>query len=246
MLYSRKAFTLIELLVVIAIIAILAAILFPVFAQAKESAKRTQCLSNTKQMGIATMMYAEDNDGMLFWNPWPGKQNPDWNLPIAQPEEGWYDLLDPYVKSEQLWTCPSNSNPYYAGNYDIDPENEKLGYGLNELLFGYKPLNESVLDAPADITMMADGTSIWATFVGMMVQDSDGQYRRYWLLSDNKVWPYGQPRHMKGINGIFADGHSKFSGTPSVSPQYDALYYGYYHNFKISNKGDWSPADPIR
>src|SRR5579871_6893304 len=94
------AFTLIELLVVIAIIAILAAILFPVFAQAKEAAKKTSCLSNTKQMGLAVTMYAGDNDDNYFWQPWPGGQNPDWYLPIQQPSVGWYDLLQPYIKSQ--------------------------------------------------------------------------------------------------------------------------------------------------
>src|ERR1700676_4164590 len=77
---SRNGFTLIELLVVIAIIAILAAILFPVFARARESAKKTSCLSNTKQIGLAAMMYLNDYDDTYWWNPWPGGQNPDFYL----------------------------------------------------------------------------------------------------------------------------------------------------------------------
>ena len=243
--HNRKpnAFTLIELLVVIAIIAILAAILFPVFAQAKEAAKKTSCLSNTKQMGLATMMYTNDNEDTYFWQPWPGAQNPDWNQPIQQPSVGWYDMLQPYVRSQGLFKCPSNNDPYYAGNY---PLNYKVSYGLNELLFGYKWVNESTIQAPADIAIMADATSTWATFIGMKVLDPDGVNRRYWMLSDQKTWIYGTPRHTSGINAIFADGHSKFSGSPSINTPSDPLYYGYYHKVKISNKGDWSPNDPIQ
>jgi len=69
---GQRGFTLIELLVVIAIIAILAAILFPVFAQARESSRKTQCLSNTRQIGTAVMMYVQDYDEVFFPQPWPG------------------------------------------------------------------------------------------------------------------------------------------------------------------------------
>ncbi|HWD39041.1 MAG TPA: DUF1559 domain-containing protein [Fimbriimonas sp.] len=233
----------IELLVVIAIIAILAAILFPVFAQAKEAAKKTSCLSNTKQMGLALTMYQNDNDDTNFWMPWPGGQDPDFYQPIAQPSVGFWDLLQPYVKSQGLFSCPSDTDPYYAGNY---PLNYKVNYGFNELMFTYKAVNQSVLTAPSEITVMADSTSAWATFIGMEVQDPDGVNRRYWLVSDQKSWVYGTPIHAPGgINGIFADGHSKFSGLASHTTPSDPLYFGYYHNLKISNMGDWSPSNPI-
>lgn len=238
----KRAFTLIELLVVIAIIAILAAILFPVFAQAKEAAKKTSCLSNTKQIGMATMMYLNDNDDIYFWQPWPGAQNPDWYLPIPQPTVGWYDTVQPYVKSQGLFSCPSDTDSYYNGNY---PLNYKVNYGLNELLFDYNAIGASVIQEPASIAIIADADSIWATFIGMEVMDSDGVQRRYWLLSDQVTWIYGTPRHTKGINAVFADGHSKFSGPPSLVTPSDPLYFGYYHGLRISDKGDWSPSDPI-
>src|SRR3989442_2706910 len=97
----RNAFTLIELLVVIAIIAILAAILFPVFAQAREKARQTACLSNCKQIGLALEMYKQDHDGI--WPLW-------WNGPAdkaGNPAFGryWSGAILPYMKSHPLRKC---------------------------------------------------------------------------------------------------------------------------------------------
>jgi prepilin-type N-terminal cleavage/methylation domain-containing protein/prepilin-type processing-associated H-X9-DG protein len=242
----KKAFTLIELLVVIAIIAILAAILFPVFAQAREKARQTACLSNCKQMGLATMMYVEDYDERFFWQPWPGSTPTtptiDPYLNIPQPTLGLWDILQPYVKNQGIFACPSNSDSYYAGNY---PLNYKVNYGDNELLFTYMPVAQATLQAPADIAMFADSTLLWGTFIGFEVQDSDGVNRRYWLRSDQQTWIYGTPRHFNGINAIFADGHAKYSGQPSLVTPSDPLYFGYYHGLRISDAGDWSPTNPI-
>lgn len=240
----RKAFTLIELLVVIAIIAILAAILFPVFAQARERARAISCVSNCKQIGTAVMMYTQDYDETYFWQPWPGLQNPDWNFPIAQPNLAYYDLLQPYVKNYGAFKCPSNSTQLYAANYPYN-NTRPISYGLNELLFGYTSIPMAKLTAPADIVMVTDATSIWSTFNGMAVQDSDNVTRRYCLRSGQKDWFYGFPRHFDGLNAIFADGHAKFGGKPSIADPAGDLYYGYYHNLRISNKAATTPADPI-
>src|SRR2546421_3080788 len=100
----RRGFTLIELLVVIAIIAILAAILFPVFATARESARATSCLSNSKQIALGQLMYVQDYDETII---------PSFNVnryvnPRAAQEIGcWVNLIQPYIKNRQILLCPS-------------------------------------------------------------------------------------------------------------------------------------------
>jgi prepilin-type N-terminal cleavage/methylation domain-containing protein/prepilin-type processing-associated H-X9-DG protein len=126
----RSAFTLIELLVVIAIIAILAAILFPVFAQARAKARQTACLSNIKQLSLATHMYVQDYDEMFYphrWNSGP-ESNPFIQV-INDPAPGnritgaartktfWISLLQPYIKNYDLFKCPSaNPTSWWGGN----------------------------------------------------------------------------------------------------------------------------------
>lgn len=111
----NSAFTLIELLVVIAIIAILAAILFPVFAQAKEAAKKTACLSNDKQMATALFMYAGDNDDTLCqtsWHQGASAASPYWNPNNPKGYQvHWSFLLQPYIKNWDMFRCPSDSKP---------------------------------------------------------------------------------------------------------------------------------------
>lgn len=127
---NRKAFTLIELLVVIAIIAILAAILFPVFAQAKEAAKKTACLSNTKQMGVALAMYQNDNDDT--YSPAYYYRNPNASGSLdATGIEQWSGFMQPYIKSWNMFVCPSDKSGGIAPtNWDDRPGgSNNLGFG---------------------------------------------------------------------------------------------------------------------
>jgi len=119
---SRRGFTLIELLVVIAIIAILAAILFPVFAQARERARAAACLSNVKQIGTGLMMYVQDHDESY---PAPFNQIAPINNPSRRIDRIPMDQqVQPYIKNDQVWACPSdpvaiNANTeYWDGKYD--------------------------------------------------------------------------------------------------------------------------------
>src|SRR3569832_1533579 len=123
-----RAFTLIELLVVIAIIAILAAILFPVFAAAKESAKLTTCLSGIKQLGTAHQMYEADTDDTFISN---ARDVSDYCNPRAGDA---VVRLAPYIKNYQIWFCPeraNRTNPYYSTACTWNPKNYLLGYGTN-------------------------------------------------------------------------------------------------------------------
>ena len=124
---TRNGFTLIELLVVIAIIAILAAILFPVFAKVREKARQTACVSNMKQLGLAFMQYSQDNDEgmpMAFDPGFPG---------VGPGQGGWAGAIFPYVKAKGAFACPSDgSRDIKDGNGNIYG---KISYAFNENLY---------------------------------------------------------------------------------------------------------------
>jgi prepilin-type N-terminal cleavage/methylation domain-containing protein len=130
-----KGFTLIELLVVIAIIAILAAILFPVFAKARENARRTSCINNLKQIGLGVMQYTQDYDDCLprhfYGYPNTGGMPPGNGVDTNYK---WMDVLHPYVKNTQLFVCPSDSAA--TAQYVYPPANRTAGPPDNRDKFG--------------------------------------------------------------------------------------------------------------
>ena len=167
---ARQGFTLIELLVVIAIIAILAAILFPVFARARENARRTSCLSNMKQFGVATMMYSQDYDERLYGYRFDGPNPYASDTAVGKNAKNvvfFNQILFPYTKSDQIWACPSN--PIAWVNVDKDGATSPAGglfqsyggqnsYAASNYMFPSKNgITLAALAEPANTVGMVDG-----------------------------------------------------------------------------------------
>jgi prepilin-type N-terminal cleavage/methylation domain-containing protein len=155
---NRRAFTLIELLVVIAIIAILAAILFPVFAQAKAAAKKTECLSNVKQLGTAMTMYLGDHDGA-----YPMRLNGTDRDDVDQ----WVNMIEPYVKTGNGKKSPLSKCSEYVPAAGYNGKGAKtltgFGYSLNGHLHPdvrdlVPPATENLLVSPAETALIGDGS----------------------------------------------------------------------------------------
>jgi len=210
---NRTAFTLIELLVGIAIIAILAAILFPVFARARENARRTSCLSNIKQIALGSMQYAQDYDGRLV--PSIGTSTPPYifNGYLFH----WFNGLDPYLKSTQVFFCPSDSDHDSTKQFTY----ANISYGWNHYGLCYYfgttgPISPvysqggmplAAIDDPSETVLLGDshGSNPWGVHYS-------GTY-------------YGiGARHLEGANFGFVDGHVKWFKIPGVITANNALW----------------------
>jgi len=205
----RRGFTLIELLVVIAIIAILAAILFPVFAKAREKARQSSCLSNTKQISLAAVQYTSDYDG-TYMRAWYYSNGTGAGYV-------WADAIVPYIRNDQLFDCPSSStrpnkvtSAYTGGPVWNGPN---MDYAANLAYWGGRAgsasgpvANPPFYGADADVRSAAETITILdyrASF------ESAGQYDIAGALSsfDDRI-----QRHNDGMNLGFYDGHSKWMG----------------------------------
>ncbi len=218
----NRAFTLIELLVVIAIIAILAAILFPVFAQAREKARQTSCLSNLKQMGLATVMYVQDYDETYPINSYTAPSGFTysntyyWFFGLILQNSGAAKLiasqgiLQPYLKNGQVQSCLSAANlkPSTGGApFTIDPGDAPLGYDKNVLLVysygGYGPFTTlAAWDNTAESLLMGDAGGTSSTFNGVNPPRNPA--------TNAIATPYLAGRHPGlAANVVFLDAHAK-------------------------------------
>ncbi|MCW5932690.1 MAG: DUF1559 domain-containing protein [Fimbriimonadia bacterium] len=222
----QSAFTLIELLVVIAIIAILAAILFPVFAQARESARQTQCASNLKQIGLAFEMYSQDYEdrmpdrrdlklslpgGYRAWSSWPP----------SDPRSGWAALLlEVYVKNNQIWSCLSiegsalGSAPQVAQTTRTTQPNATARYWLWRFDQASDPIPLDNFWGKIADQAVQDLIAVNNPFIGIPtgVADTEMAVDPYFPRTAANVDPSlaGKSTHRGGRNRLFLDGHVKW------------------------------------
>ena len=214
-----SGFTLIELLVVIAIVSILAAILFPVFARARENARRTSCLSNMKQIALGVMQYTQDYDERF---PRIGGKAPTTIRPY-----GWADSLQPYLKSTQVMKCPS-----VGGAVTVPETLGYVEYFFNIMLNdGYSGVSVASVNFAATTVMLGDGAN------GNARYSTDGYTSNTGGMSSACRQPDGaghfaalritDARHLEGANFAFADGHVKWlkgvidASERNIMPIYD-------------------------
>ena len=212
---AKRGFTLIELLVVIAIIAILAAILFPAFARARENARRTSCASNLKQIALGEQMYTQD-----YYEKLSGASN---FIAFGSAPTGWQYLLAPYIKSEQLFDCPNVAKTSFAApdkyNYN--------SYGYNDYLGVVGGVALASINSPAETVMLADNLSSDGTnygFYRLIPPTSCTADPIWWEI--HAAGPNGRMvrRHFDGANIAYADGHVKWAKLPGPITQNDVLW----------------------
>jgi len=193
---------LIELLVVVAIIAILAAILFPVFAQAREKGRQITCASNLRNLGSAVLMYVQDYDEQF---------------PLAAYASGagfltWNDLTDPYAKNQAIWHCPSSQVKKADASGKVTTH---FGYNARYLtsisldfsnFAAHAAVPLAALQQPAETVLLTDAiASVSGSYCG-----DDGKYLLPPSASDTHCWGRPAPLHSGGTSVLWADGHVKW------------------------------------
>jgi prepilin-type N-terminal cleavage/methylation domain-containing protein/prepilin-type processing-associated H-X9-DG protein len=215
---SAQGFTLIELLVVIAIIAILAAILFPVFSQAREKARQSSCASNLKQLALGIFQYLQDYDEHFPFSVIPGDPNPP-NCTA----EAWGRVIFPYVKNRELFICPTHGKGPdfnraqcdYVGFFWWDTSYAMNQGASNQIGCGWTAGHLPRIRTPADTVLLVEtkGTGWMGLRAHAGVGGPPGMAAGYWE-SDPCGW-WGQPwnqidyRHNETANVAFVDGHVK-------------------------------------
>ncbi len=217
---QTPGFTLIELLVVVAIIAILAAILFPVFARAKEAAKKTTCVSHSRQLGMALAMYVID------YERYPQHSSPS----VQVPRTRWADAIYPYILNEQVFICPVSTLDVLGKKWAHNQERTYGGYGYNYQYLGNSRFpfvaSESDVTAPSETVAIADTRGVWRDdgtvgggeyVVDPPLPSDRGSGRPSGFYGQGAECGAGvhgcrstpDGRHIGFVAVVFADGHSK-------------------------------------
>ncbi|MDF2439773.1 MAG: hypothetical protein JWN98_757 [Abditibacteriota bacterium] len=196
---QRKGFTLIELLVVIAIISILASMLFPAFSSAREQARKTVCISNLRQVSLGILQYTQDYDER-FPSGYP------FFLPTNAPQ--LTNVVNPYIKSLQIWDCPSWKGRYtasntYQGNYGFvtNPDNNVIGIPADPADTLYRPsASLASLGQPAEYPLL---------FCGIAPQQNTPSFLNAHAGVNDAKWDAGNG--LGGTSLLYGDGHAKYS-----------------------------------
>ena len=218
MLNRSRAFTLIELLVAIAIISILAAILFPVFAQAREKARSIACLSNMKQIGLGVQMYIQDNDDRIFFRrtTQAGDERAGILTPKASPnynQLAWWNQIMPYIKSNNVFQCPSDSSPTMSLDANGDPGATGAGTVPRSYIADASAENLTLaqVDDPTETIVVTEKSS---AITDSWIEPFNGDF------GPDPANP-GHPvnvadRHQNFFNCAFFDGHAKATNMAQV------------------------------
>ncbi len=214
----KKGFTLIELLVVIAIIALLAAILFPVFARARENARKSSCLNNLKQIGLGLAQYTQDYDENLIRAWYVNNQASDTTY------YKWMDAIYPYIKNEQAFKCPSQAAARYRYHKNIVGTSTDYGsYSINSAYYAndaYKSpagelgVTQADVEAPSSTVWITDGEYPNAfEFAWSLPADNPSVIRTgtvpYLGCTGGTCYRSAQARHLDTVGVAYMDGHVK-------------------------------------
>jgi prepilin-type N-terminal cleavage/methylation domain-containing protein/prepilin-type processing-associated H-X9-DG protein len=247
---AKRGFTLIELLVVIAIVSLLAAILFPVFARARENARRASCQSNLKQIGLGIAQYRQDYDEKYFIcvmgvSNYGSLNEATFPQSIPAGGTGWVDLMQPYTKSLQVFQCPSerhaagtNPNTYGYSDYAY---NAVIGYTSVSGTYGYNSLNESSIPFPATVVMVTDSYRAKDTGNGEPVRTTSAMA---WTVGCAGLFISGcnganENGYEYGKNEV-TDGESTFTGRKGSFRHLDGANYLFCDGHVKWYAGDWT------
>jgi len=251
---KSQGFTLIELLVVIAIIAILAAILFPVFAKVREKARQTSCASNLKQLGLAEAQYSQDNDE-IYSGAWRSYNNPNTG---GDPRTSWMEMIYPYVKSTGVYACPDSSTHFRNNNADdctANPQTCGKGKGITDYAFNALQDpdvgNKDYFGNNSDHAVNSVARVDQPTETIMLMDGRDNAFYNCWHSNDTDIKGsfYGQTwngnplnpstpvnRHTDGANYLWYDGHVKWmKSSRKVTPNYSGGSPFYWFITKPAN-----------
>jgi prepilin-type N-terminal cleavage/methylation domain-containing protein/prepilin-type processing-associated H-X9-DG protein len=260
---APEGFTLIELLVVIAIISILAAILFPVFARARENARRTSCLSNLKQLGLGMMQYLQDYDETFpvhYYSPIYNdstsgrvlQTDPSMPGSVYNTQVGtlfgkyisWMDVIHPYVKNVQVHRCPSLKDTTYSayGYNDGFTNNSRYYRNNNSVWPTAMPMRAAGVQRTAEVFLLMEYHSLFNIYANPI---DGGNWARN---TDPEFYQRVSP-HLDGGNVVFADGHAKWFtrsrlGSPGTDSATSCNPLTKTPTTSAYCSGDWNPLIP--